>query len=60
MIKQKLLLIGWTLLISTHCTFSQKVILLHHSTGGNVFKQGNVLALIDCRIGRAGYPAFPS
>jgi len=44
--KQKLLWLGWAILFSVQCTFSQKVVFLHHSTGNNVFMEGNVQAEI--------------
>lgn len=44
---RKYILLVWTFIISAHFAFSQNVIFLHHSTGNNVFKEGNVPGLID-------------
>lgn len=44
---KNLILVIWMFVITTHLAFPQKVVFLHHSTGRNVFNEGNVKALID-------------
>ncbi len=44
---RNLISVIWMFVITTHLAFSQKVVFLHHSTGRNVFTEGNVKALID-------------
>lgn len=44
---KNLVLLVWALFFSVNCVFSQKVIFLHHSTGRNVFKEGDVPGLIE-------------
>jgi hypothetical protein len=41
------LFVSLILLMATSTGYSQKVIFLHHSTGNNVFKEGNVVSWID-------------
>jgi hypothetical protein len=45
--KEMYLILVFILLLGAGKCYSQKVIFLHHSTGNNVFKEGNVASCID-------------